>query len=127
MFGERFLAPDFARACQYRIIDWFTTVRGSPLYESVIYAYQNLPSDSLVLKVLVDAHCQYFEPEMDNYDDGALRRREQLPQKFLLSCVLKYAEKGSLDQMEELDRCDYHGHTTSEERKACQIPVLHVS
>ncbi|KAL1597396.1 hypothetical protein SLS59_007426 [Nothophoma quercina] len=81
-FGDRFLAPAFSRACQDHVVKWFTKAAHAPLYEAVIYAFENLPSDSIVLQLLIDAHCRYFYQNADTEENGELERRQQLPKAF---------------------------------------------
>ena len=103
---------------------WFTKAAHAPLYEAVIYAFENLPSDSIVLQLLIDAHCRYFYQNADTEENGELERRQQLPKSFLIGVMLKFTAADSNAGVELLHGCDYHGHESEQERQACQNAVF---
>lgn len=64
-FGDRFMAPAFRAASESAFIDSMIVANRSPYYDSIVYAYEHLPSDSSVFQTLVDAHCYGFVEASD--------------------------------------------------------------
>ncbi|KAF1939763.1 hypothetical protein EJ02DRAFT_326790, partial [Clathrospora elynae] len=90
VFGDRFLVPGFHGAVQNHIIDFFVQW-GFFCYLAIIHAFANLSSNSPVLQLLVDAHCRGFEDGNDDAENGELKRRDQLPNSFLVRIMIRYS------------------------------------
>ncbi|KAF9693742.1 hypothetical protein EKO04_008147 [Ascochyta lentis] len=118
-FANRMLSPDFLHAMEHRLIDHFIASGNVPFYEAIIFAFENLPPTSLILKALVDAHCRSFDEAEDTEENGELELRSQLPNTFLVDVMLRYVKLKSRKQT-LLDRCDYHGHVSEDEKQECQ-------
>ncbi|KAF2833871.1 hypothetical protein CC86DRAFT_415861, partial [Ophiobolus disseminans] len=67
-FGDRVLAPAFQTSAQAAIIQRFANGHELPSYETIIFAFAHLPLDSIVLTLLVDAHCQRYKEKYDCMD-----------------------------------------------------------
>lgn len=133
-FADRMLSPDLRQALEHMLIDYFVSLRAVPLYGAVIFALAHLPSTSRLLQAMIDAHCRDFQEREDTEENGELQLHDQLPNAFLVGVMKRFAQMHA-DTVEELtehdfcyevkglDRCDYHGHATKEERKDCKIAV----
>lgn len=125
-FGDRFMAPAFRAASESALIDDLVLKGGAPFYELITYAYGNLPSDSPVLRALVDAHCYGFTETADTNKNGELMRRFELPQAFLVEVMIRYMRlQPTMSSRKRLDRCDYHGHAPEDGKgQSCQVPRI---
>lgn len=112
IFGDRFLASGFRAADEYVLIDCLILCSSS-YYQVIIQAYEHLPATSMVLKVMVETHCHMFHQSADKKADGEARYRAQLPYRFLLSVMLRYAAIKEKHVPEWPVRSDYHGRTLS--------------
>jgi hypothetical protein len=112
VFGDRFMAPKFYRKINNQLTD--ELIRSHPSYNIVIYAFNNLPAEKQVLKVLVDTHCRFWSPAMDNNEEAALK--VELPHEFLLKVMEAYAGGA---RKKKLNVCDYHEHENDAEKAQC--------
>lgn len=136
ILADRMLSSKLRQAIEHRLIDYFTSKDRNmvPSYEAVTYAFAHLPHTSAVLRLLIDAQCQFFREEYDTEQNGELERRAHLPNAFLIGVMIRYAKLNAarlvklndLDRHrhkklfeQKLDRCDYHNHATEQERKEC--------
>ena len=60
------------------------------MYEHIIFAYENLPEDSLVLKLMVEMQCLRWELDFDG--DEEKQRRLDLPKAFLVQVMVRLVE-----------------------------------
>ncbi|KAF3039205.1 hypothetical protein E8E12_007965 [Didymella heteroderae] len=134
-FADRMLSPGLRKALEHEIIAYFVDDGGREVcYRAAIHAFAHLPSASPVLQVMIDAHCQEFARKNDTEEDGELQLHAQLPNAFLIG-VMKRLAKLHLEMKirlakcspckyyghtEQLDKCDYHGHSTKKERRECR-------
>jgi len=96
----------------------------APPYEDVIYGFAKLRTDHPILDLLVETHCRQFHEELDSEENGEIELRPQLPIEFLIRVMLRYSnlrrKMASWPKIGDLNRCDYHGHTSEKERAHCQ-------
>jgi len=119
-FGNRVMARVFQTSAQAALIRSIANGRRLPFFESIIFAFANLPSNNIILTLLVDAHCQDYKAEFDDIWDGELELRSQLPKEFLLRAMLRYSAMREAPVTNSLDPCDYHEHESEKEKEACQ-------
>jgi hypothetical protein len=96
----------------------------APWYESVIYAFANVPYERRLLQLMVDSHCRYSEALGDANDDEE-KLYPELPHEFLLRVMKRYRElreEGAMNK--DLNECDYHEHVTEEERARCTPAMM---
>lgn len=96
VFGDRFLVPAFCHEANSLFAA--TMVEKSPYRnnerrQSIVYAFETLPSNRIILQLMVDDYCKYWEDEdTENYGGEAMSK---FPPAFL-----RRMSKGFL----ELDR-----------------------
>jgi hypothetical protein len=112
VFGDRFMVPKFYREVNNRLIERLIEMPSS--YANIIYAFDNLTAKKPLLKVLVDAHCDFWEPGRD--DDADIALKAKLPREFLLRVMDAYAEGATA---EDMNVCDYHEHKNDDEKAKC--------
>lgn len=122
MFGDRFLTPVFHRLAHNTFVkDHFSEKHGevcsSVIYTAVIWAFDNLPTDSPILVMMVDLQCTAWDEWHDN--EAERGRRSQLPNEFLVAVMLKQNKIRVCAETTELSACDYHLHESEKEKKAC--------
>ena len=117
MFGDRIQALSFKKAAHNALVD--TIKEGLPRYRVISCAFENLPSDSRILDLFVDAYCCLWEPHFD--DEKELEDVPQLPIEFLRRVMVKYSEmlRAAKVYREPL-YCSYHDHASEDERTECQ-------
>ncbi|KAH6639640.1 hypothetical protein C7974DRAFT_373850 [Boeremia exigua] len=114
-FGDRFMASGYLLASENALIDSLIVDTQIPFYDTIIYAFTHLRSDSPILQALIDSHCFCWHEQSDTEKNGELQLRSQLPHSFLLGVALRYMQTQD-GQRRLLDRCDYHKHSTDNER-----------
>jgi hypothetical protein len=129
VLGERLLMPRFVRAIQFYFVKSYlmpmlgqTREDLSPPFSVIIYAFNNLTDDNPVLDMLVDLHVRNYKIEASSQAEASPRAEETLPHEFLIRVVHAYGQKNTLDWQARQGTpvpCDYHGHTTADERKQC--------
>ena len=122
MFGDRFLTPAFHHLAHNTFVNvqFGEGVDGGASgvsYATIIWAFDNLPSDSLILAMMVDLQCIAWNEEQD--DEEEKRDLSQLPNEFLVAVMLKQNKIRVCDETTELSACDYHLHESEEKKKAC--------
>ena len=122
--GDRLLSASFCRAAEHDFVNYLRTATGSwmPYHQVIIFAFAHLPPTSPVLQALIDIYCKHYNKKnydkKDTWDLAELQLQEQLPYSFLLGVMRRYAKVKNGFQ-ETLRPCDYHRHTSKEERRAC--------
>ena len=119
-FGDRMMAREFQTAPRMFLVQRFADGQDVAFYDTVIFAFANLPADDILLKVLVDAHCQEYNVDDDGLHKGEMELRSQLPHEFLLRVMLRYSALRQSSSDDGLNPCDYHEHKSEKERKACK-------
>jgi hypothetical protein len=120
-FGDRFMVPKLFQDANNHYVDAKLNLS---LYSIVIYAFNNLRSDTPLLKFLVDLHCAVWQRTCDDTDEDEKALQPQLPNDFLVRVMYRYSElrETKIDGT-ELDRCSYHVHTSDEEREECRRKI----
>ena len=118
--GDRIFAQQFQKAVQQATVKEFAIQEAIPFYNTIIYAFANLPLESLILALLVDAHCAQSAEGADSVDNGELGRRDELSHAFLVRVMLRYGSIVDGSVKKELSSCDYHEHGSEEEKEHCQ-------
>ncbi|KAH6639405.1 hypothetical protein C7974DRAFT_410379 [Boeremia exigua] len=97
---------------------WFMDLdtTGLPNSDQVSYAYENLPSESALLRLLVDLYGQYVSE--NTWKDGDA---DDLPSPFIVAVLrrLSLYARHELENNAELELCDYHDHEDAREREQC--------
>jgi hypothetical protein len=115
VFGDRFGAPRFKQDAHNLFVDLYQV---APFYANVNYAFENLSENDELLRFLVDTHCLYWFPELDDEEEKTLQK--QLPNSFLLQVMYRtYEIRKNPAKTVRLDICSYHHHMSNEEREAC--------
>jgi hypothetical protein len=131
VLADRFLMPELLQAVNNDLVA--SRMKHAPYYELVIYAWENLPQGSPILRLLVDTHVANWEPKTDEGDEEELQLRPDLPHEFLVKVMIRYAEvadgvrktserekKGiEKGEVKGLKACDYHMHVDDEEKEKC--------
>ncbi|KAI4629083.1 uncharacterized protein J4E87_003344 [Alternaria ethzedia] len=122
MFGDRFLTPAFHHLAHNTFVNvqFGEGVDGGASgvsYATIIWAFDNLPSDSLILAMMVDLQCTAWNEEQDDEEEKS--HLSQLPNEFLVAVMLKQNKIRVCDETTELSACDYHLHESEEKKKAC--------
>lgn len=120
IFANRFLIADFERIVHNLLIDHMVDF-GCSTYEHFIFAYENLPEDSLVLKLMVEMQCLRWELDFDG--DEEKQRRLDLPKEFLVQVMVRLVELRDCNialqdrdiEIEEFDAEDFYMQEESEE------------
>lgn len=117
VFGDRFLVAQVFRHAAHNEYTNTRSRSGCPRYKDIIFAYTNFREDNPIRKLMVDRQCVYWTAERD--DDDEVELRNHLPYEFLLEVMLRFKSfRGR--KTAHLDRCDYHLHSSDEERALCQ-------
>ncbi|KAL1797231.1 hypothetical protein ACET3X_003837 [Alternaria dauci] len=105
-FGHRFLIKDFERITHNRYVKYFMHCTW---YTHVIYAYNNLPAQSLLLKLMVEKQCINWSSDFDNKRNKEEERRHDLPKEFLIQVMVRFAERrDNIKNPEELRAEDFY-------------------
>jgi hypothetical protein len=114
--AHRLVAPRFLKVVEHAIITWIIDDEFLPSGATIVFAFENLPCASLILRLLVDTYCQYYDEDIHNEDkkEGA----PLFPYEFLVRCMLRHCNTRDYP-LDHLSTCDYHGHGSDAERKGC--------
>jgi hypothetical protein len=121
--GDRLVAVNFRNTADLLFISNFIGCGYSSYYNAIIFAFANLPLEDNLLTFLVDTHCQNHMIELDTDENGEKELRSQLPKELLLRAMLRHSGLKSKDGAGDLIPCDYHGHSSKEERETCEKKV----
>ena len=120
VFADRFLVPQL-KAALFRFFANFCNNDGiPPYYEAIIYAFDNLPSTSPMLNLLVKLHCAYWTESSDTSDNGELELRHELPHDFFLRGMAQFAKGRDKEKAKGIACCECHKETTATEREGCE-------
>ena len=81
VFANRFLIADYERIVHNLFIDHIFDCECA-MYKQIIFAYENLPKDSLILELMVETQCVYWSTTLDN--EVETQSRLDLPKEFKL-------------------------------------------
>ena len=123
-FGDRFATDEFRRVVSDRLVDPRSRPRFAKYLhrgwcEIITYAFQSIPSQSIILQFLVDKHCDFW-----HYDTKSQEERDayiNLPPSFMLRVMKCFADvSGGLDHLDWDRRC-YREHSNDAELDDCQM------
>jgi hypothetical protein len=123
VLADRFLMPELLQLVNNDLVG--SRMKHAPYYELVIYAWENLPEGSPILRLLVDTHVANWEPKTDEGDEEEMELRPELPHEFLIKAMIRFAEVGREREKDKdgkgkkLVACDYHLHVDEEEKEKC--------
>jgi hypothetical protein len=121
--ADQLVAPLFQQALNNAYVDLKVSKKKALIYESIIYAYANLPESCPILRLMVDSQCVYWRATHDTTSINSVQeieRRDELPHKFLVQVMVRMDYYRQLsDDKRKLNPCDYHIHITDDERKQC--------
>ncbi len=120
VFGDGFLAQGFRHAVLHDIVNFQVDTRSVFYYSAVKYAFTNLLSDNILLQLMVHVQCSFWGTRSDTKSNGEIKQRDHLPKAFLTRVMICYCEILENGLLKEVAHCDYHEHTTEEEREICK-------
>jgi hypothetical protein len=122
-FGERFLAAGFRRAiCEHLVDDtWYS--HSEVWSPAVWWAFENLPSTSIMFQFLVDRFAECWNNDEDDEDHmGSLSK---LPPAFVMRALSRFCGMRNERKWGDVkDRC-YLEHTSDDEKEACSRLHMH--
>jgi hypothetical protein len=104
---------------EHNIVTCLVIDEWSQHYSTIIVAFKNIPPESPILGLIVDAHCVMFDEAQDEELSKERQLRAQLPPKFLVNVMLRYSKIFKDRRHRKLIACDYHDHGSDIERKVC--------
>ncbi|KAF9738438.1 hypothetical protein PMIN07_005209 [Paraphaeosphaeria minitans] len=111
--AKRLIAPQLERVLHNEYVDFELEYRQpvGPAYTSVICAYDNLPKDHPLLRLLVDLQSYFWCNTMDTEENGNLQLFQALPNEYTRCVMTKMAQiRDRRDTKVHLCPCDYHIH-----------------
>lgn len=108
VLGDRLLAPAFTDAMQRSVVFGFVYRVKAPSFAVITCAYNNLPADNPILKLLVDAHVLFYKESASEATTEACDIANALPYRFLLGIMHKYAQRKQSGKRDRLRESDYH-------------------
>jgi len=120
VFGDKFLATGFRQDVHRKFSNLLSgyclTLPGG--CQVIEYAFNNVPSDRVMLQHLVDDYCsQWDETQLDHV---SVRIPKWLPRAFPVRVERRFAElRSMINNVGNRSRC-YYEHTSAEERKKCR-------
>ncbi|KAJ4324390.1 hypothetical protein N0V94_001287 [Neodidymelliopsis sp. IMI 364377] len=123
VFADRFVVPLLREQLNRAIVnDYDSDCPALEEYETVNYAFHNLPPSDPLLDLIVDRYFMVWRLDLDEGEDE--EAYETLPHEFLLR-FYKRVGKWRKDDMQNrhqlfnMDFCSYHEHKTEQERLQC--------
>jgi hypothetical protein len=124
-FADRFDISGFSRAinnCFAKTMEdvfcYSARASGRPLTK---WAFENIPSDRVILQRLVEDYSQHYNSANVGYEAGAM---EELPMTFLRRTIHHLHELSRMSVVAKGKVRCYLGHASDEEQKACK--ALHM-
>ncbi|KAF2035346.1 hypothetical protein EK21DRAFT_54309, partial [Setomelanomma holmii] len=106
--ADRIVSPAFDRAFRSKIVTCSVNSSKPPAYATIISAFDILPPQDPILRLLVDSHCHRYKEADDLEDEEELELRDQLPHEFLVRTMIRYSRIGSTLFLRQLKASDYH-------------------
>lgn len=107
VLGDQLLAPSFTAVVREYFVNSYVKHQKAPPFEVITCAYSKLAHDKLILGMLVDAHVLFrVENESSEMVDSP-KAEEELPHKFLLCIMHKYAQKHFVAKRDLLNGAAY--------------------
>ncbi|KAI8934198.1 hypothetical protein NX059_008947 [Plenodomus lindquistii] len=100
IFADRFVVPEFAKAVSRTLFNSCT--KDVVSVKTLIIAFKKLPSESPILRLLVDTHWLKWYSANDDEDYG----EEEVPAEFYHRLARRFADPRD-EEMEELNYADY--------------------
>jgi hypothetical protein len=119
--AHRLLAPKFRKAVEYGMIKEFVDYANTPWANTVVSAFEKLPSSSPILRLFVDAYCFNYDEEWHTEWKEDWLDLPDLPHDFLLRVVFRHSEMKKKPSSGPPVACDYHNHGSGDEREACKV------
>jgi hypothetical protein len=95
-------------------------------YPAISYAFENLPSTSIMLRLLVDRFAEFWnDDEEDEEEEDGAAGLSKLPHAFIMRVMRRFSEmRNETNKKNMKERC-YFEHTTDDEKKACLRLHMH--
>lgn len=87
VFADRFQAPEFKKAVLQKISTKLVSYS-----EVIVYAFNHLPGDDILLELLVDIRCAYYKS--GPYESWEIEDPKILPHDFLVRVMVRFCEHG---------------------------------
>jgi hypothetical protein len=95
-----------------------------PTRDDVVYAFENLKSNSPLCRFLVDVGIHYGWYDANGIKQSEAKGHEHWPAEYLFAFACRATEVVMNMIMNDnhfcLDKCDYHEHRTDKEREECR-------
>lgn len=106
------LAPAFTEDVQRHFVDTYVLDNRDPHFAVITCAYEKLPKENPILKMLVDLHVLFhIEPTLrdESGDQNIVDtvNENALPRKFLLRIMHKYVQKKQVAKRDRLNAANY--------------------
>lgn len=129
IFGVSFSVAAFCKAILYQVIDYVLPRPSYTRFHAIVFAYQSLSWDDVLLQFLVAFHCNFCDggaysvsnnEECDS--EKGLSQLKEAPELLLalLAIYANRANRGPRWFKEDLAACDYRGHATAKECESCE-------
>jgi hypothetical protein len=119
--AHRLLAPKFLKAMEHAVILEFFEFANTPCSaNTIVFAFDNLPSSSPILRLLVDDYCFHYTEEIHSEREDKYPGLPQLPHHFLLRVLFRHSEMRENPSRRTQAPCGYHNHIDAGERKVCE-------
>ena len=123
VFADRFVVPFLRKQLNRAIVnDYDSDCPALEEYETITYAFSNLPPTDPILDLIVDRYFMVWRLDLDEgEDDGSY---ETLPHGFLLRFYKRVGkwrrdDLGNSHQRFNMDFCSYHEHESNAEKAQC--------
>jgi hypothetical protein len=123
VFGDRFVAPSFERAAS----NYLALAIQQHIYieaidqQDLIYAFENIPADRVIVQCLVDEFCVSWNDDVDIYSAIAMGR---LPPEVLCRVAKRFQEMTTMSSIENLRIRCYLEHESEKKKEMCES--LHI-
>ncbi|XPS78086.1 hypothetical protein M3J09_010106 [Ascochyta lentis] len=123
VFADRFVVPLLRKQLNRAIVnDYDSDCPALEEYETVTYAFHNLPPTDPLLDLIVDRYFMVWRLDLDEGEDE--EAYDTLPHEFLLRFYKRVGKwrKDDLQnrhQLFNMDFCTYHEHADEQEKSEC--------
>lgn len=122
ILDDRIVSPLFYRTVRDSLIEHI--VESGAYCGASIHAFAHLPKAHAILDLFVEVQCRGFDDPYDTAGNSELELRASLPHDFLVRVMFRYSRSDEEElPLDDIDRCDYHGHADEEEKKQYQTEV----
>ena len=88
-FADRLQCAKFKHAVHARFVREITLGSNSLCFPVINYAFANLPSEDILLKLFVDTHCRWYVAGLDVCEE--ITDLDRLPKDFLIRVMHRYS------------------------------------